>query len=98
MSVPGDDHTLQRSVFSKQISICTLGIGLIKGVGQGRNKHTTSPAEGITTRTEDKDARKGLGLETGQRNDGGGKETQHDTGTCCSEETVVIAGIVAKQR
>lgn len=67
-------------------------------MGQGRNRHTTSPVEGITTSTEDKDARKGLGLETGQRNDGRGKETQYDTGTCCSEETVVIAGIVAKQR
>lgn len=67
-------------------------------MGLGRNKHTTPPAEGIMSRTEGKDARKELGLETGQRNDGGGKETQYDTGTRCSEETVVIAGIVAKQR
>lgn len=32
LSVPGDDHALQQSVFSKQISICILRIGLIKGV------------------------------------------------------------------
>lgn len=53
------------------------------------------PADSIRTGEEDKDARKGVDLKTGWQYDGGGKETRYNTGTCHSEVTVVIAGIIA---